>query len=123
VENGAASGAVTYWFQAPQNPTAQTWTRHTIAIQGSTNSMSAADMDGDGTLEVVTGEHKGQLRVRIWKSVDAGLNWTDTVVDTGKESHLGVRLVDLDGDGALEIVSIAWDAFQNLHLWRNDAHR
>jgi hypothetical protein len=42
-------------------------------------------------------------------------------VDTGKESHLGARLVDLDGDGAQEIVSIAYDGFQQLHLWRNDA--
>lgn len=121
VENGGTSGAVTYWFQAPQDPKAQAWTRRTIATQGSTNSMSVADMDQDGTIEVVTGEHRGQLRVRIWKSTNAGQTWTDTVVDTGKESHLGTRLIDLNGDGALDIVSTAWDAFQNLHLWRNDA--
>jgi FG-GAP-like repeat len=78
-------------------------------------------MNGDGKLEVITGEHKGQLRLRIWRSTDAGLSWTDTVVDTGKESHLGARAVDLNGDGAPEIVSIAYDAFQQLHLWRNDA--
>jgi hypothetical protein len=121
VENGAASGAVTYWFQAPQDPKTQTWTRRTIATQGSTNAMSAADMDGDGTIEVITGEHRGQLRVRIWKSTDQGLTWSDTVVDTGKESHLGARLIDLDADGDLDIVSIAYDAFPYLHLWRNDA--
>lgn len=123
VENGKATGAVTYWFQSPQYPRTQAWTRRSIATQGSTNSMSAADMDGDGTIEVVTGEHKGQLRVRIWKSGDGGRTWTDTVVDAGKESHLGARLVDLNGDGTLDIVSIAYDAFQNLHLWRNDAMR
>ncbi|MBK7549799.1 MAG: hypothetical protein IPI20_19235 [Rhodoferax sp.] len=58
------------------------------------------------------------LEVRRW-----GQTWTDTVVDTGKESHLGARLVDLNGDGTLDIVSIAYDAFQNLHIWRNDARR
>jgi hypothetical protein len=121
VENGATSGAVTYWFQAPQDATTQTWTRRTIATQGSTNSMSAADLDKDGTAEVVTGEHKGQLRVRIWKTTDKGLTWSETLVDTGKESHLGTRLVDLDNDGDLDIVSIAYDAFHNLHLWINRA--
>jgi hypothetical protein len=70
---------------------------------------------------VVTGEHRGQLRVRIWKTTDNGLTWSETLVDTGKESHLGTRLVDLDNDGDLDIVSIAYDTFQNLHLWRNDA--
>jgi len=27
------------------------------------------------------------------------------------------------GDGDLEIVSIAWDDYRYLHLWRNDARR
>lgn len=34
--------------------------------------------------------------------------------------HLGARVADLDGDGDREIVSIAWDAYQYLHLWRHD---
>jgi hypothetical protein len=122
-ENGSASGAVTSWFQSPPDPTTLAWTKHAVATQGSTNSMSAADMDGDGSVEVVTGEHRGELRIRIWKSTDKGLTWSDTLVDAGKESHLGARLVDLDGDGALDIVSIAWDAYQYLHVWRNDALR
>jgi hypothetical protein len=119
-ENGKASGAATYWFQAPVDPTATTWTRRTIATQGSTNSMSVASTGRSG-IEVVTGEHKGQLRVRIWKSSDGGETWTDSIVDAGKESHLGTRLVDINGDGALDIVSIAYDAYSDLHIWRNDA--
>ena len=51
--------------------------------------MNAANIDGSGGIEVVTGEHKGQLRLRIWKSVDGGRSWADTTVDSGKESHLG----------------------------------
>jgi hypothetical protein len=121
VENGSATGAVTYWFQAPQDPASQTWTRRMVATQGSTNSMSTADLNQDGTIEVVTGEHKGQLRVRLWKSTDGGLTWTDTLVDSGKESHLGTRLIDLDADGDLDIVSIAYDSFQYLHVWKNGA--
>jgi len=37
------------------------------------------------------------------------------------ENHLGARTVDLDGDGDLDLVGIAWDAFPFLHIWRNDA--
>ena len=121
VENGGDADAETYWFQAPSDPTTGTWTKRTIAIQGSTNSLSVGDFDGDGSVEVVTGEHRGQLRVRIWKTTDKGLTWTPTLVSSGKESHLGVQNFDLDGDGDLDIVSIAYDQAQNVHLWRNDA--
>jgi hypothetical protein len=119
-ENAKPGGASTYWFQAPAELVTQPWTRHTVAVQGSTNSLDVGDVDGDGRLAIVTGEHKGKLRVRIWRTSDAGRSWQDSVVDSGTESHLGARLVDLDGDGAPEIVGIAWDAFADLHVWRND---
>jgi len=44
-------------------------------------------------------------------------------IDRGKESHLGARLFDLDADGDLDLVSHAWDRWQDLHLWRNDTRR
>ncbi|MCK5461720.1 MAG: hypothetical protein KAI95_01850, partial [Bacteroidales bacterium] len=36
-------------------------------------------------------------------------------------SHAGARLADLDRDGDMDIVSIAWNDFEFLHVWRNDA--
>ncbi|MBZ0175186.1 MAG: FG-GAP-like repeat-containing protein, partial [Candidatus Methanoperedens nitroreducens] len=56
----------------------------------------------------------------IWVNDGTGL-FKERLVSSGKESHLGARTVDLDGDGDLDIVSIAWDAPQFIHLWRNDA--
>jgi hypothetical protein len=50
-----------------------------------------------------------------------GKSWTPHVVDTGKDSHSGARAVDIDGDGDLDIVSIAFDNYQDIRLWRNDA--
>jgi hypothetical protein len=38
-----------------------------------------------------------------------------------KECHLGTQLIDLDGDGDLDLVGVAWDAYRFLHIWRNDA--
>jgi hypothetical protein len=40
----------------------------------------------------------------------------------GRPNHGGrLAIVDINSDGDLEIVSIAWDEYQFLHLWRNDA--
>ncbi|NIA30314.1 MAG: hypothetical protein GWP06_10430 [Actinobacteria bacterium] len=119
-ENGEANGAHVYWFEQPQNPEAKAWPRHTIVVQASTNSMDVADMDDDGDMDIITGEHRGQKRICIFEN-DGNGTFICHVVDHGKESHLGVRVADLDGDGDKEIVSIAWDDFKSLYLWRNDA--
>ncbi|MGD8414370.1 MAG: FG-GAP-like repeat-containing protein, partial [Candidatus Latescibacterota bacterium] len=119
-ENGSTSGAQTWWWEQPSDPKSGGWTRREIVSQATTNSMDTADMDNDGDIDVVLAEHRGSLKLAIWENDGSG-NFTERVVDTGKESHLGAKVADLDGDGDLEIVSIAWDAYQNLHLWRNDA--
>ena len=118
--NLGASGNSAFWYESPTNPrTSTNWTRRTIASnQGSLNSMDVADMNGDGRPDVVTGEHRGSLKVTVWQNVNYGASWTAHTVDTGKESHLGTRLADLDRDGDIDIVSIAWDAYQYLHVWR-----
>ena len=48
-------------------------------------------------------------------------NFKEHIAGTGKESHLGSRVSDIDGDGDQDIFSIGWDKYKYLHLWRNDA--
>jgi hypothetical protein len=115
-ENGEDDGAGTFWFASPSDPT-EPWERRDVATQGSTNAMSVYDVDGDGRPDIVTGEHKGGLAVTVWRNVDDGERWAPEVVDAGRESHLGARVVDLDGQGRLGIVSIAYDKPEDLHLW------
>jgi hypothetical protein len=79
-------------------------------------------MDADGDTDLILAEHRGALKLAIWFNGGKGA-FTEKVVSTGKESHLGGRTVDLDADGDLDIVSIAWDAPGLLHLWRNDQFR
>lgn len=119
-ENGGDTGAETYWWEAPSNPTNTSWARHPIVSQATTNSMDTADMDADGDTDIILGEHRGSERVTIWENIGGG-NLTEHLVGSGHESHLGAQSVDLDNDGDLDIVSIAYDNWQYIHLWRNDA--
>jgi hypothetical protein len=119
-ENGLATDAKTAWWAQPLDPTASGWVRTPIATQGSTNSLDVADLDDDGDADVITGEHRGALRVRIFENDGTGAAFAPHEVDEGKESHLGARAVDLDGDEDLDLVSIAYDTPQYLHVWRND---
>lgn len=109
-----------FWFERKKDGA---WDRHLVVTQYSMNNLDAADLDGDGDIDLVTSEHKGpDLKLQVWENDGKG-NFTLHPVDQGKESHLGCLLSDMDHDGDLDIVSIAWDNYQPLHLWRNDAIR
>jgi len=113
-----------YWFAQPADgPTSGQWESHIVVTEYSLNNLDVADMDNDGDIDIVTCEHKGplgQFRLQIFENDGRG-NFTEHIADRGKESHLGTQLGDLDCDGDLDIVSIAWDYYKFLHVWRNDA--
>jgi len=108
-----------FWFEQGSDPKTN-WARHRIVTQYSINNLDLADMDSDGDMDIVTCEHKGpDLELQLWENDGKG-SFTKKILDTGKESHLGTQVVDMDSDGDLDIVSIGWDNYQYVHLWRND---
>ncbi|MCA9427852.1 MAG: VCBS repeat-containing protein, partial [Candidatus Omnitrophica bacterium] len=118
---GKEPDANLWWFEQPVEPTSDNWPRHHIITEYSLNNLDVADFDLDGDLDIVTCEHKGpNLKLQIFENDGAG-DFFEHVVDQGKESHLGTLAADLDADGDLDLVSIAWDNYRNLHIWRNDA--
>ena len=121
-ENGGENDAETYWWEQPPDTYSVPWQARRITSWATTNSLDVADMDGDGVLDVVLAEHRGQMRLSVWRNDGRG-QFTESRIGAGMESHLGGRAVDLSGDGDLDIVSIAWDDFAKVHLWRNDAAR
>lgn len=108
--------ASVYWFAQPARKDGP-WDRHTITTQYTTNSLDVADTNGDGVPDLITGEHRGTRKLAIWENLDRGARWKESIVDAGRENHLGARVFDLDHDGRPEIAGIAWDTYANLHLW------
>ena len=114
-----------FWFEAPPDPINGKWQRHEVGKGGynGLDSLSVADLNHDGRPDIVVGETKDQLRLVVYENVDGGRSWREHRLDQGKESHKGALTVDLDGDGDLDIVSIAYFAQKDLHIWRNDNGR
>lgn len=118
---GHKPNASLYWFERPADPKSENWKRHHLITEYSLNNLDAADLDNDGDVDIVTCEHKGpNEKLQIFENDGKG-NFTSHNIDQGKESHLGTRLADLDNDGDLDIVSVPWDEYHLLHVWRNDA--
>lgn len=97
------------------------WERNQIVEQFSINNLDITDFDEDGDIDLLTAEHKGEaLELQLWKNDGKG-NFSKTILDTGKENHLGTQLVDLDNDGDLDIIGAGWDQHKYMHVWRHDA--
>lgn len=110
---GLELGTDILMFSAGNDPT-KPWVRRIMASDvGGGFSMDAADMNGDGKMDVVLGEHRGKPgnRLIIYEN-SGGINWRPHVIDTGLDAktdhHDGTQVFDMDGDGDMDIISIGW---------------
>ncbi|MEM7165196.1 MAG: immunoglobulin domain-containing protein [Planctomycetota bacterium] len=108
---GASSGLA--WFENPGDPTLQ-WPVRTIASSGIGGgfSLDVGDPDRDGDMDIVLGEHRLATRLLLFENTDeVGGSWVQHVIDAGGpgiDHRNGSRLIDLDADGDLDIMSIGW---------------
>lgn len=113
------------WYERPDDPSAP-WPSHLIATVTGPMSVDAADVDGDGDLDVVVGEHDTEspetARLLVMENRGGGAAWSPHTVWTGDEHHDGAHLVDSDGDGDLDIASIGW-THPRVLLYENTAMR
>ncbi|MHC4507865.1 MAG: FG-GAP repeat domain-containing protein [Planctomycetota bacterium] len=102
-----SKGRKLHWYKQPGNATS-TWKETQIAGPGKLNydplSIDAADMDRDGDLDVVAGEHSPpkpqDCRLLIFENTDgAGAAWSAHLVYKSDEHHQGAQAVDIDRDG------------------------
>ncbi len=98
------------WYEQGSS-SSDPWTEHVIANIIGPMSLDVVDMDADGDLDVVVGEHNTAnpltARLLIYENVDGfGASWTEHLVYLGDEHHDGAQVVDIDGDGDQDIISI-----------------
>ncbi len=122
-----ASGKLV-WYEQPARATDR-WIAHSIsdAVIGGGMSLDAADMDQDGDIDIVLGEHhldpaeQPTLRLIIFENLDGkGAGWAPHIVHVGDEHHDGTRVIDIDLDGDLDILSIGW-SHNRVLLYENKA--
>jgi len=100
------------WYEN-RYPHTIAWKEHAIGEVVGPMSLDAADLDRDGDLDVVVGEHNyaepEKARLFVFENADGwGEKWVSHLVYTGDEHHDGARVVDIDSDGDLDIISIGW---------------
>lgn len=110
------------WYTQGADPTAP-WTETTIATVTGPMSLDVADLDEDGDLDLVVGEHQlakpATAALYVLENRDGqGRAWRQHLVYRGDEHHDGAQLVDIDGDGDLDIISIGW-GHQGVLLYEN----
>ena len=100
------------WYEAGPDP-AFLWAEHPIAELTGPMSVDVGDLDVDGDLDIVVGEHnleKPDNARLVWieNTTGAGHGWVMHLIHTGDEHHDGAQAVDIDGDGDLDVLSIGW---------------
>jgi len=95
-------------------PSQGQWIEHLIARVVGPMSLDVADLDRDGDLDVVVGEHNyaepWTAKTFVFENLDGlGERWSRHLVYTGDEHHDGTQTVDIDNDGDLDIISIGWN--------------
>ena len=110
------------WYEQGADATAP-WIEHVIGECIGPMSLDVADMDHDGDMDVVVGEHNLKnpetAKLLIFKNPGRdSVFWGKQLISVGDEHHDGALVVDLDNDQDLDIVSIGW-GHKNVVLYEN----
>ena len=80
------------------------WTTHPIDTNfGGANWARAGDIDGDGTIDVLSTGYDADEVAWYANTAGDGTAWTKSTIATGADGALSADLADLDGDGDLDV--------------------
>lgn len=94
----------------------ESWLEHSITTSANgARAVHAADIDGDGDLDVVTASANDD-KVAWYENLSAdGREWSERVISTTARGAFAVDACDLDGDGDLDVASAS--SFDDRIAW------
>jgi hypothetical protein len=103
------------WLQAPADPRDLAgWKYHSLYRAGWIMSLVAADMDGDGDMDMLVSDRRGKSRGCLWLE-NPGVGemqtkpWKEHRIGPVGEEVMLLELADLDGDGLLDVLVPTFD--------------
>lgn len=121
--SASASGGGLFWYRYPD------WTKHKIAEGSFTTDMAVGDIDGDGYMDIIIPSDEGLMWYRNPKGNGGDPTkdkWEATnIIPDGARMH-DVEVIDLDGDGRLDIVTRHQSGFgrmmgNKIHIWKQNS--
>jgi len=96
------------WLENPRgNVLAKEWKTHSFANWNEYAAIDTGDIDGDGRPDIVMSVSEQAGKISWFKNAGEGAShWEEHVVDEGPvDSAHALRLVDMDGDDLLDVVT------------------
>jgi hypothetical protein len=132
VGGGKVNPATVGWFRAPADPRdGSAWTYAPMSEVGWTMSLEARDVDQDDDLDVVLSDRlpirypggaiRYDLRGSRWlENTGTGAGWVNHPIGFGQGEHKFLRLADVDGDGADDVLDgVSGETYNRTYLRRN----
>ena len=108
------------WYKNPGDPVNRPWKKHVIDTAPRPIHGHPADMDGDGSAEVVATAWGDERRVAVFKHQgDPRGPWTMQMLKRNWCKANQVLAADLDRDGRLDVVASAERGSNEVRWWRN----
>jgi hypothetical protein len=104
----------------PDDGDSEPWTRRDLGSDFEHgHGLRTADLDGDGSDEVIGGGGSGDMALLIYRYHPNTDEWEKIELDIGGVAVSEIDVADLNGDGALDVVAIGGNPTNNVVWYEN----